>query len=113
MVQGLLGSSGSTFEPDSWPAGGITMTTLFVRHEVADYAAWRRVYDGFSPTQKALGVQDQAVYQAIDNPNDITVRHEFATLEAAQAFSGSPELRTAMHDAGVEGAPTIWFTTRS
>jgi hypothetical protein len=89
------------------------MTTLFVRHEVADYAEWRRVYDGFSPTQKVLGVQDQAVYQAIDNPNDITVRHEFATLEAAQAFGGSPELRAAMHDSGVKGAPTVWFTTRS
>jgi hypothetical protein len=53
------------------------------------------------------------VYQAIDNPNDLTVRHEFATLEDAQAWAGSPELRSAMHDAGVEGAPTVWFTTRS
>lgn len=93
--------------------GGIAMTTLFVRHEVADYAQWRQVYDAFAPTQASLGVQDQAVYQAIENPNDITVRHEFATLEAAQAFTGSSELRAAMHDAGVEGAPTIWFTTQA
>jgi hypothetical protein len=91
----------------------MTMTTLFVRHQVADYKQWRQVYDAFAPTQKTLGVQDQAVYQTIENPNDITVRHEFATLEAAQAFAGSPELRAAMQDAGVEGAPTIWFTTRS
>jgi hypothetical protein len=89
------------------------MTTLFVRHQVADYSQWRKVYDGFGPTQKTLGVQDQAVYQAIDNPNDITVRHEFASLEAAQAFGASPELGAAMHDAGVQGAPTVWFTTRS
>ncbi len=89
------------------------MTTLFVRHQVEDYAKWRQVYDGFGPTQTALGVQDQAVYQAIDNPNDITVRHEFATLAAAQEFGSSPELRSAMHDAGVQGAPTVWFTTRS
>jgi hypothetical protein len=89
------------------------MTTLFVRHEVADYAKWRQVYDEFAPTQKSLGVQDHAVYRAIENPNDITVRHEFATLEAAKAFGASPELRTAMHDAGVEGAPSVWFTTRS
>jgi hypothetical protein len=89
------------------------MTTLFVRHQVADYAQWRKVYDGLAPTQQAMGVQDQAVYQAIDNPNDLTVRHEFATLEDAQTWAGSPELRSAMHDAGVEGAPTVWFTTRS
>ena len=89
------------------------MTTLFVRHQVADYSKWRQVFDGFGPTQKTLGVQGQAVYQAIDNPNDITVTHEFATLAAAQALGSSPELRSAMHDAGVQGAPTVWFATRS
>ena len=89
------------------------MTNLFVRHEAADYAAWRRVYDGFAPTRKALGVEAEAVYQAVDNPNDITVTHDFATLEAAQAFAGSSELRAAMHEAGIQGAPTIWFTERA
>lgn len=73
----------------------------------------KTLHDRFAPTQKALGVLDQAVYQAVDNPNDITVRHEFVTLEAAQVFGASSELGAAMHDAGVEGAPTVWFTTRS
>ena len=89
------------------------MTTLFVRHEVADYGKWRQVYDAFAPTARALGVQDDAVYQEIGNPNDVTVRHDFASLEAAQAFGASPELRAAMHDAGVAGAPTIWFADRA
>lgn len=89
------------------------MATLFVRHQVADYAAWRRVYDELAPTRNALGVTAAAVYQGVDNPNEITATHEFATIEAAQAFAGSPELRTAMHDAGVVGAPTIWFTSRA
>jgi len=89
------------------------MATMFVRHQVADYAAWRRVYDGLGPTQKALGVTAEAVYQAVDDPNDVTVTHEFATLEAAQAFAGSAELRTAMHESGVVGAPTSWFANRA
>ncbi len=89
------------------------MATLFVRHTVADYAAWRRIFDDFAHTQKALGVTDKAVYQAADNANDITVTHEFATLEAARDFAGSPELKAAMHDAGVTSAPTLWFTTRA
>jgi len=88
------------------------MATLFVRHQVADYAAWRRAYDGFEPTRKALGVTAANVYQVADSPNEITVTHEFASLAAAQAFAGSPELRAAMHDAGVVGAPTVWFTRR-
>ena len=89
------------------------MATLFVRHTVADYAAWRRIFDDFAPTQETMGVTDKAVYQAADNANDITVTHDFATLESARAFAGSPELKAAMHDAGVTSAPTIWFATRA
>lgn len=89
------------------------MTTLFVRHTVADYAAWRRIFDGFAPTQRAHGVTDKAVYQAADDENDITVTHDFATLEAARAFATSPELKAAMSDAGVTSAPTVWFATRT
>jgi hypothetical protein len=54
------------------------MTTLFV-----------------APVQKAKGVTAQAVYQADDNPNDITVTHDFATDEAAHAFVNSEELKSA------------------
>ena len=89
------------------------MTTLFVRHTVSDYAAWRKTYDGFAPIQKAKGVTAQAVYQAADNPNDVTVTHKFASLDAAKAFTGSDELKKAMQGAGVVGAPTIWFTNRA
>jgi hypothetical protein len=56
----------------------------------------RKAYDEFASVQKAKGVTAQAVYQAADNPNDITVTHEFATVEAAQAFARSAELKNAM-----------------
>jgi hypothetical protein len=34
---------------------------------------------------------------------------EFASLEKAQAFAGSPELKAAMGKAGVAGPPVIHF----
>ena len=89
------------------------MTTLFVRHQVADYARWRQVYDNFGPTQHRLGVKTQAVYRAADNPNDVTVTHDFAALEAAQQFAASDDLRNAMSDAGIIGEPTIWFASKA
>lgn len=90
------------------------MTTMFVRHTVSDYKTWRKAYDDFAPVQKAKGVTaHQAVYQAADNPNDITITHEFASVEAAQAFAKSAELKSAMQNAGVAGAPTIWFTNKA
>jgi quinol monooxygenase YgiN len=94
-------------------AGRAIMTTMFVRHTVSDYKAWRKVYDDFATVQKAKGVTAQAVYRAVDNPNDVTVTHEFASIEAAQAFAKSAELKNAMQNAGVAGAPTIWFTDKS
>jgi hypothetical protein len=88
------------------------MTTLFVRHSVSDYTAWRKLYDSFAPVQKANGVTAQAVYQATDDPNDVTVTHEFASLDEAKNFIGKPELKAAMQKGGVVGAPTIWFADK-
>ena len=85
---------------------------MFVRHTVTDYAAWRKAYDAFDATRKKLGVTAQAVYQAVDNPNDVTVTHDFKSMEKAKAFAESAELKEAMEKAGVAGPPTIWFTTK-
>ena len=47
------------------------MTTMFVRHTVSDYKAWRKAYDDFAPVQKAKGVTAEAVYRAADNPKTL------------------------------------------
>jgi hypothetical protein len=41
---------------------------MFIRHEVADYATWRKAYNGFDATRRKLGVTGQAVYQSLDDP---------------------------------------------
>ena len=87
------------------------MARLFVRHRVADYTAWREVYDGFDKERRGLGVTGQAVYQSVSDPNDVTAWHDFSTQEAAEAFASSPQLRDAMQHAGVQGAPEVWLTT--
>ncbi len=86
---------------------------MFIRHEVADYGAWRKAYDSFAATQTKLGVTYQAVYQSTDNPNDVTVIHDFHSLEKAKAFAASNELKAAMEKAGVKGAPQMWYTVKS
>ena len=88
------------------------MATLFVRHNVTDFAAWKKGYDGFKNVRDAGGVTSDGVYQSADNPNDITVYHEFPSIEAARAFASSDDLKAAMAQIGVVGAPQIWFTNR-
>ncbi len=89
------------------------MATMFVRHKVTDFAQWKSAYDAFRPMQKRLGVTADAIYCGADDPSDVTVTHEFATLAAAQAFLASDELHTAMKNAGVAGEPTIWFGNKA
>ncbi len=84
---------------------------VFVRHDVTDYATWRKGYDGFRATQRQLGVVSQSVYRSVDDPNDITVVHDFKSELDAKAFVTSDKLKTAMQGSGVKGAPTIWYTT--
>jgi len=86
---------------------------VFVRHEVTDYMAWRKIYDEFAPTAKKMGVASQVVYRSIANPNDVTVINDFKTLEKAKAFAASPELKAAMEKAHVTGTPQIWYTTKA
>ena len=84
---------------------------MYIRHEVADYAVWRKAYNAFDATRRKLGVIGQAVYQSVDNANDVTVTHDFKTADKAKAFASSPELKTTMEKAGVKGTPQIWFAS--
>lgn len=86
---------------------------MYVHHEVNDYKAWRKVYDDFDKTRRKMGVTGQKVYQTIDNPNDVTVTHDFDSAEKAKAFVASTDLKTTMAKAGVKGTPQIWLTTKA
>lgn len=88
------------------------MVTLFVRHRVADYAKWRKAYNDFDTERRSMGVSGHGVYQLDGNPNDVTVYHEFASIDAAKAFAGNPRLKEVMQAAGVEGAPDIWIANK-
>ena len=67
---------------------------VYIHHEVTDYSAWRKVYDAFAGTQRKLGVTRKAVYQSVENPNDVTVTHDFKTKEKAKAFMSAPEVKS-------------------
>ena len=89
------------------------MATLFVRHNVKDYTAWREAYDAFDGERRAMGVTSYGVYQLDDNPNDVPFYHEFATMDSAAAFAASPRLREVMQAAGADNQPDIWYTNRT
>jgi hypothetical protein len=89
------------------------MATLFVRHNVKDFTAWKAAYDAFDGERKTMGVTGHGVYQADGDPNDVTVYHHFDSIDKAKAFAGSARLKEVMKGAGVTGSPDVWFTNRA
>lgn len=89
------------------------MATMFVRHKVKDFNSWKAAYDEFDSERKSMGVTAHGVFQADGDANDVTVYHEFGTMDAARAFAESARLKEVMQAAGVVGTPDIWFTNRA
>ncbi len=85
----------------------MAQATLLVRHEVEDYAAWRSVYESVDGLRKEHGCTDAEVLVDPADKQDVYVLHRFPTLEKAQTYAGSNELREAMGRAGVKSAPRI------
>ena len=77
-------------------------TVTIVHHRVADYDAWKQVYDGVRDFQRAGGVRQYAVLRPADDPLTVVVVHTFDSPDAAKAFFDNPELKEAMASAGVD-----------
>ena len=83
------------------------MALAIIRTTVRDYADFRKVYDAAGAMQKAGGVIEESVYQVKNAPNDIVVLHKFSSVEDAEKFAGSQDLKDAMGRAGIVGPPRI------
>ena len=80
------------------------MTTLAIRHSVADYETWKSGFDRHDAARRSHGATGHRVLR---DGNDLLVLIEFPDTAAAQAFQSDPSLRAAMQNAGVQGAPDI------
>ena len=85
------------------------MPYVSVRHKVKDYATWKSVFDAFSENRKAGGEKAYWILHPIDAPNDLVLFFEWDTVENAQTFLNSPQLREAMGEGGVLEDPEVHF----
>ncbi|MGH9275948.1 MAG: antibiotic biosynthesis monooxygenase [Acidimicrobiales bacterium] len=80
---------------------------MIARHRVNDYSAWRSVYDSVDGLRVEHGCTGEEVLVDPTDKQEVFVLHRFPTVEQAEAFAGSDELREAMARAGVAGRPRI------
>jgi hypothetical protein len=80
-----------------------------VRHEVRDYAAWKRGFDAHAEARARAGIIGHAVNRSAQNPNVVVVYLQAESLDPLRAFASSPDLKKVMQEVGVIGAPDITF----
>ena len=87
---------------------GAKSSVVAVELTVADYNKWRAVYDGVQSIRDRSAISKSRVFRGADNPNEILVLNE--TTDPAKAREGltSTEMRNAMQQSGVVGAPRIY-----
>jgi hypothetical protein len=81
--------------------------TLIVRHTVADFAAWQKVYVEADSIRAKHGCTGERVLRSPSDPNDVLATHEFPSVGHAEAFADDPELRSAMQRGGLVGPPRV------
>jgi quinol monooxygenase YgiN len=89
--------------------GDMIMASMLVQQRVRDFSEWKRVYDSAADLRTSFGGLSDQIYRDVSDPNFLTVILEWDSMEKAQEYSQSPELKAAMEKAGVEGPPEIHF----
>ena len=64
--------------------------TLIVRPPVADYAAWRKVYDDVDDLRNSHGCTAERVLVATEDASVVAAIHEFGSVEQAREFRQTP-----------------------
>lgn len=84
------------------------MIKVFIRHKVEDFAKWKKAFDDFLPQRKAGGELSYSIGNVPNEPNNLCVTFEWDSVDNANTFLGSEELRAAMQEATVIEAPEIF-----
>jgi hypothetical protein len=85
------------------------MINLLIRHEVADFTAWKAAFDSAFDWRRKNGERSCHIFRSAGSVNDLTLLFEWESLDKARAFVASEELKAKMASAGVKGAPHVDF----
>jgi hypothetical protein len=87
----------------------MAMPALLIRHHVADYAAWKAVFDEHETTRRANGSQGGWLFRDATDPQEVLLLLEWDDLERARLFADSDDLREVLARAAGTDGPEIWL----
>ena len=85
------------------------MPHVLIIHEVADYPAWKTIFDGAAGIRREAGERSYQVLKYQNDPNKIVHFSAWTSLDAAKAFFESPKLVQIRIDAGVKAPEFIYL----
>ena len=85
------------------------MIYLICRNRVADFDAWKKVFDSHAAAQRDAGLHVKHLWRSIDNIQDVIMLFEVHDLTKARAFVTSPKVPDAKRQSGVIGEPEMYF----
>lgn len=89
------------------------MAHVLVRCNVGNYASWKPVFDGHVAEREEAGSRGGFIFRNAEDSNEIFVLLEWESLELARKFMQSERQAQVMKEAGVTGAPDIWYLDSS
>ncbi len=85
------------------------MQYVLIIHEVADYPAWKKVFDNAAGIRKAAGERSYQVLKYQSDANKIVHFSQWTSIADARAFFESPKLVQIRKDAGVKSPDFIYL----
>lgn len=85
------------------------MPYVLIIHEVADYPAWKKVFDSAAAIRKGAGERSYQVLKYQHQANRIVHFSLWTSLDDARRFFESPELVRIRTEAGVKAPEFIYL----
>jgi hypothetical protein len=82
---------------------------IIVQHEVRDFDAWKRVFDGHTGSRQRAGVVDLYVSYPVGDTSDVHMMFGVIDESSLVDYMSSAPLRAAMRLSGVIGEPRAYF----
>jgi quinol monooxygenase YgiN len=86
------------------------MAQVLIIHEVADYPAWKRVFDDAATIRREAGERTYSVLRYADDANRIVHLSTWTSHEDARTFFESPRLVEIRRAAGVTAPEFLYLT---
>ena len=85
------------------------MQHVLIIHEVADYPAWKKVFDQAAGIRREAGEHSYQVFKYENDPNKIVHFSAWTSIANARAFFESPRLVKIRAQAGVKAPEFIYL----